>query len=176
MAFDAQAQRPRITLWVGDDDHAVSQAQAAISGACDPNNVPNVIRAVHVDITIRATLVIDPTYKKTAVVQAATAALIDADQGLFGVKSIGIGEAIYDSQIYAACTVPGVFAVQALEFSVLTSLGGVKPVFWFPPRQAIKTISFLRPISRPHCSDHRHVPGDGHYFFLGPDNLSLTPA
>jgi hypothetical protein len=170
VAFDPLAQRPRITVWVGDTDAAVASAQAAISGAADPNRMPKVAKATRIRIKLSATLVIDPRYDSPSVVSAAQSALLDTDTGLglFGVNRIGISESVYDSQIYAACTVAGVLSVKDLAFT-----GAFHPIFGRP---ILRETNFFRPATLPQCTDHRHDPGDGRYFFLDPENLNLNPA
>ena len=67
VAFDPLAQRPRITVWVGDDSAAVTNAQVAISAAADPNRLPRVAQATQLGIMLSAQLVIDPSYKPAGV-------------------------------------------------------------------------------------------------------------
>jgi hypothetical protein len=177
VVFDAMAQRPRVTLWVGDDAAAVANVQSALAGAADPNRQPAVRQATQIAISINATLCIDSKYDQTSVLNAANNALVDPDTGLglFGVNNIGINQPVYDSQIYAACMVPGVISVKGLQFELLdvpTSLHGFLPL---PIRVYRSALSFFRPIVMPECTDHRHDPGTGCYFFLDPANLQLTP-
>ena len=54
-------------------------------------------------VTLSLTYVRDPTRDDAAVRAGCNAALLDPDSGLFGVNAVGIGQVIYDSQIYAAC-------------------------------------------------------------------------
>ena len=177
-AFDPTAQRPRVTIWVGDNGAAAAAAQTALAGAADPNRITAVILATKISVTLNAALVIDPKYDPTAVIDAAQSALVDADTGLglFGVNRLGINEAVYDSQIYAACMVPGVLAVKELNFEHLAGPAtGGRSLAW-AIRQHVPARNFHRPVVQPQCTDHRHDPGSGGYFFLDPANLTLTQA
>jgi hypothetical protein len=152
-SFDAAAQRPSINIWVGDDGGAVAAARTAISGAADPNRPVAIALASQLEAVLSLTYLRDPRYDDAKVKTALHHALLDPDQGLFGVNVVDIGEAFYDSQIYAAClAVPGVEAVQSLSFS--TASGGA-------------------PIQTPliACREHRFDPGPSSYFFI-PDNVA----
>ncbi len=108
VAFDPLAQRPRVTVWVGDDPDAVAAAQAALAATADPNRLPQVMLAQAVAMTLSLTFVYDPRYLPSNVQQAVQTALIDPDAGLLGKNVVGIGQVFYDSQIYGAClAVPG---------------------------------------------------------------------
>jgi hypothetical protein len=117
-AWDPVQQRTLVRIYVGDDANAVNAARTALAGAADPNRPVAIRQATVVAILLRLTLVIDPRYVAADVATAATAALIDPDTGLFGANVIGIGQLIYESQVYQACLgVPGVMAVHSLQFS-----------------------------------------------------------
>src|SRR5262249_25623410 len=119
VAFDPLAQRPRITVWVGDDPGAVDAARAAFAAAADPNRLPLVAHAQAVVMTLGLTIVFDPRRDGPTVRDAVRKALVDPDAGLLGLNAVGIGEAFYDSQVYAACLVaPGVVAVHSLDFAI----------------------------------------------------------
>ena len=121
VAFDAMAQRPRVTVWVGDDTNAVLSAQQAFAASADPNRQPKVVLAQAVEMTLSLTIVYDPSHDGPTVQAAVHAALVDPDTGLLGLNVVGIGEVFYDSQVYAAClAVPGVVAVHSLDFAVTT--------------------------------------------------------
>ena len=114
--FDAIQQRALVTLYVGDDPEAVIAAQTAVSLADDPNRPVAVKLATAVPVQLNLTLLVDPKYDVPTVTAGVTSALADPGTGLFG-ASIGIGETIYDSQIYEAClSVAGAVAVHGLEF------------------------------------------------------------
>jgi hypothetical protein len=114
--------------------------------------------------------------KADAVVQAGLhSALLDPDTGLFGSNVVAIGQALFDSQIAAACVaVPGVAAIHALRFD--TGSGDVQaPVTRLitpaSPFSAVKTTSLP-------FRDPRHDPGNGGYFSISDDgqHLIMTAA
>jgi hypothetical protein len=116
--FDATEQRPGVKIWVGDDAKAVDAARSAIAGAADPNRLPGIELATQIVINLSLTLVLDPRRNSTTVLNAVHDALLDPDNGVMGVNVVGIGQAFYDSQIYAAClAVAGVQAVHDINFS-----------------------------------------------------------
>ena len=118
LAFDSLEQRPRVTVWVGDDAKAVEAARAAIAVAADPNRFPAILLARRVQVSLTVSLVIDPRRNDQSVLDAVRAAILDQDKGLLGLNVLEIGQPIYDSQLYAVCiAVPGVLAVKRLEFS-----------------------------------------------------------
>jgi hypothetical protein len=117
-AFDPIQQRTLVTVYVGDDASAVASARTAVAGSSDPNRPVVVYQAAVVTVFLTLTLVINPDFVASDVVNAATGALIDPDRGLFGVNVVGIGQPIFESQIYKACLdVPGAVAVHSLLFS-----------------------------------------------------------
>jgi hypothetical protein len=151
-SFDADSERTVVTVYVGDDQSAQAAARMALSSDADPNRPVNVLLATPVPLTITMTLTVDPKYGLTAVAALAVTALTDPDVGLFGAHHIGIGQAIYRSQIYAAClSVPGAVAVLNLFVEGATPGG----------------------------SDYRFDPGPGGYFTLSSvatgTGLQITP-
>jgi hypothetical protein len=117
-AFDATEQRPRVKIWVGDNAGAVDAARSAIAAAADPNRLPGIELAAQIVMNLSLTLVLDPKREAPTVLNAVHDALLDPDKGLLGVNVVGIGQAFYDSQIYAACLgVPGVQAIHDISFS-----------------------------------------------------------
>jgi hypothetical protein len=131
-AWDAIQQRTLVTVFVGDDLNAVTSAKSAIAGADDPNRPVAVYRANLVNVFLTLTLVINPDHVPADVISGAAAALTDFDQGLFGTNVIGIGQPVFESQIYRACLgVPGAVAVHSLLFS--TCVGPVAQSFRFDP-------------------------------------------
>jgi hypothetical protein len=119
------------------------------------------------------------------------AALLDPEKGLLGLNVLGIGQSIYDSQLYAACvTVPGVLAVKRLEFA---SAGSRKQLDFTTARVGQQTVLSLqasrkanfsssttvkqRFIRRPShsniCTEHRHDPGTDAFFLLPNEGLAL---
>jgi hypothetical protein len=150
-AFDATEQRPLVKIWVGDNAGAVTAARSAIAAAADPNRPPAIELATQIVINLSLTLVLDPRRDAPTVLKAVHDALLDPDNGLLGANVVAIGQAFYDSQIYATClAVPGVRAVHAFSFS-----------------------SDESPVETGAC-EGRHDPGDGSYFFLPDDGQHLT--
>ncbi len=145
-SFDAAQQRALVTIYVGDNTAAVGAAQTALALAADPNRPVVVNPAVAVAIQLYLTVLVDPKYDTPTVQAGVTAALIDAQNGLFG-ASIGIGQTIYDSQIYQIClSVAGAVAVHALQFVI----GGVVD------------------------TSEMHSPGVGKFFQLTNDQLFIS--
>jgi hypothetical protein len=154
-AFDATEQRPRVKIWVGDNAAAVTASRNAIAAAADPNRPPAIELATQIVINLSLTLVLDPRRDAPIVLNAAHNALLDPDNGLLGVNVVQIGQAFFDSQIFAAClAVPGVEAVHSYRFSCDPT----------PSKSAFSVCQ---------C-EHRHDPGDGAYFFLPDDDQHLT--
>jgi hypothetical protein len=159
-SFDPIQQRPRVTVWVGDDQNAVTSATGAIAAAADPNRLPSVTAATRIAITVSLSIVVLPKYQADTVQAVVYSALLDPDDGLFGVNQVGIGQVFFDSQIYAAClAVPGVAAVHDLEFTTVVRF---RPrIFW---RQ--------QPIQDA-CGQNRRDPGTSSYYFLADDGAAL---
>ena len=178
--FAPASQRPVVTVWVGDDEGAVAAAQNAIAAAADPNRLPLVRQATQVTMALSLTYLRDPRYQDGTVRAGLQSALLDPDDGLFGVNAVGIGEVFYASQIYAAClAVPGVQAIHDLSFAApprfsslsslrrprLIGIGRLpvppKPIFGGPP---------------PTCTGERYDPGLGGYYAVPAANLHLAGA
>jgi hypothetical protein len=174
--FDALAQRPMVSLWVGDDDGAVTAAKAAIAAAADPNRPVAVNLAQSIVVTLSLTYLRDQRYDDAAVRAALHAALLDPDQGLFGANVVQIGQAFYESQISAAClAVPGVEAVRNIDFSAglrFVPVGRTLAVRAFLP-----VVSVVRPFFV-QCAGHRFDPGSDKFFIIpdDPQHLVLTPG
>ncbi len=90
------------------------------------------VAATAIDLRIGFNLSYDPSFDPSGITGSVTAALADPVTGLFAAANIGIGETLYDGQIYRAClSVPGVLAMRALTIanitdpSVMTPLPGV---------------------------------------------------
>lgn len=142
--WDDAQQRMMIKVYVGDDANAVSNANKALADASDPNRPLRVIQAQSVPITLSLTLRVDPKYVLDDVFMAATAALVDADNGLLGSNVVQIGASLFVSQVYAACAgVAGVIAVHDL---------------------AITGVTAQSCLSCPDCGDYRYDPGEGGFF------------
>jgi hypothetical protein len=112
--FDGAEQRTTVTVYVGGDADAVTAAGAALAGSDDPNRPVTVLGAAPIGLSLSATLIVAADYQVPAVVSAATAALSDADGGLFSPANMGIGQRLYVSAIDEALRVPGVVAVHDL--------------------------------------------------------------
>jgi hypothetical protein len=173
-AFDPLSQRPMVTLWVAGDDGAVASAAKALAGAGATMRNVKISRATAVVAWVSLTYLRDERYDDAVVKAALQAALLDPDSGLLGVNVLGIGQAIYESQISAAClAVPGVTAIQDLQWSIAQNR-----------RFVFEEIAFMRyrgsalQNNAPRCTGRRHDPGIGHYFSIPDDDkhLSLTGA
>lgn len=173
--FDAAAQRPGVSVWVGDDSGAVTAARAAIAGAADPNRPVTIAEAHQQQATLQLTYLRNPRYDDAKVRAALHDALVDPDKGLFGVNVVGIGQAFFDSQIYAAClAVPGIEAVQGLSFASNSDKTAVSSSSLLSNRR----LPSAQGIPLQACADHRHDPGPGGYFVIPDDaqHLTLTGA
>jgi hypothetical protein len=167
-AFDPTSQRPKVTLWVAGDGAKAAAAQA-LAGITMPGQGLNIVAATPVNASLTLTFVCDGALAAPAIHAALTTALTDPDVGLFGARVIGIGEAIYDSQIEAACLkVPGVTAVRGLDLKTgfLLTRRIHYGVIRFPAAPRFKTLQG--------CAGRRHDPGPGAYFKLS--GLTLTPS
>ena len=163
-AFDSDQQRPVVTLWVGDDAGAVTAAQTAIAPISDPNRPITIKPANPVQISISLTYVRDPRYQDATVLAALHKALADPAAGLFGSNVVQIGQAFYDSQIYAAClAVPGVQAVHSLQVTV-----GPPPKVYYFWQLSSAWVGGLRLPLQPvgACTGHRYTPGPDGFFVL----------
>ncbi len=148
-SFDPEAERTVVTVYVGDDQSAKNAAQLALTSDADPNRPVNVLLATPVPLTIAMTLAVNPNYDLNAVAALAVTALTDPGVGLFGANKIGIGQAVYRSQIYAAClSVPGAVAVHNLSVTGATPGG----------------------------PDYRFDPGPGGFFTLSPLYTGAPPT
>jgi hypothetical protein len=146
-SYDADEQRSAVKIYVGDDNAALSSARAAIAATGDPHRHVVVAPATPITIALLLHLLIDPRYQAPDLVAAATAALLDDDNGLFGARRLGVGEAVFNSQIDAACLgCKGVVAVHSIIFATY---------MWIH-------------------SEERHAPGEGAFFRLAPQNLLIT--
>jgi len=147
--WDAVEQRSLVVVYVGDDTSAVTAAEIALRNAADPNRPIRVKRAIAIPIRLQLSVQIDSIYVPAPVLEQVKTALLDAEIGLFGLQKTRIGQSIYQSQIYAACLqVPGVMAIHGLLFLKGTSF-------------SLET-------------RFRHDPGEGKFYQLSAENLSLT--
>jgi hypothetical protein len=178
--WDDVQQRNMVKVYVGDDDHAVANANLALAGADDPNRPLKVILAASMAITVSFTLVIDPTHIPASVTAAVTTAITDSDVGLLGANLVGIGQSIYQSQVFAAClAVPGVIAVHDLQIARKRQFLFFNVSRFFPEYQRIGRFRRIA-IQAPPCSascqcDFRFDPGEGNFFQLAPADLTINP-
>jgi Baseplate J-like protein len=173
-AFDTAQQRPVVTLWVGDNANAVTVARQAITPVSDPNKPIAISAANPVTMAITLTFVFDPRYQGTAVAAALQTALTDPATGLFGTGVVQIGQAFYDSQIYACClAVPGVQAVHDL----VVTIGPPRLRFhvWQLPSVWAGGLR-VQPAATTGCTGHRYDPGPDGYFVLASGSPVLTGA
>jgi hypothetical protein len=169
--FDSRSQRPGITVWVGDDEAAVASASRALAAAADPNRPPTVTLATQQTMLLSLAYVRHARYLDANVRAGLTAALIDPDNGLFGANVVAIGEAFFDSQIYATClAVPGVVAIHNLSFA--PSAPRFRPLILFRPSPGVNLIR--GPIRTAPCTGERYDPGAGAYFAVLAANLKLS--
>ena len=145
-AWDADAQRAMVTIYVGDTPGAVTAARDALRRAADPNRPVAVRQATALPVALSLAVHADPARDPAAVQGGVAAALCDAQTGLFGAQRVRIGQPIFNSEIEAACLrVPGALAVHALRFFV----GGMED------------------------TTEPHDPGEGRFFQLAPTDLNL---
>lgn len=148
--WDAIQQRSLVKLYVGDDDSAVSAAKIALKSTADPNRSVAVELAQPLSIKITLTLRIESSRIPDTIVAEVQKVLLNSDTGLFGANAIQIGQAIYQSQIYAACMqVSGVSAVHSLKFWIDSGWGFILD------------------------TNYRHDPDEGRFYQLLLTNLSL---
>ncbi|HEX2047679.1 MAG TPA: hypothetical protein VHF27_07940 [Acidimicrobiales bacterium] len=116
--WDGGQQRAVVTVFVGDDDAAVSSAEVALAAADDPNR-PVVVRlATPVTAGLFLAFRSDGSRPRAALTAEVRAAL-SAPSGLFGGEATRIGHGVYESEVDGAClAVPGVVAVHRLVFFV----------------------------------------------------------
>jgi hypothetical protein len=108
-----------------------------------------VSQATHVNLFLSLSLVIDRNYVASDVIDAADSALLDPDTGLFGKNVIGIGQSVYESQIFQAFLgVPGAIAVHDLQ---------------------VLTLPHVTPLPG------RFDPGEGSFFQLTAAQLAIAP-
>jgi hypothetical protein len=172
-AFDAQAQRPLVTLWVAGDKGAVPAVQTALAGVVVPNQPLSVLPATPIAAVLSLTYVRDPNFGDPAVQTGLTTALVDPVVGLLGVANVGIGQAIYDSQIARAClAVPGVLAIHDVSFTSETGL------LFYPIIIVGGRLRRLGGVAAATsgCTGNRHSPGAGNSFSVPNDgqHLKLT--
>ena len=155
--FDGAQQRTLVTVYVGDDDAAVTAATAALAGSDDPNRPVSVLAATPAPLGLSCTLVVSADRQVSDVVAAATAAVASTGDGLFSPSRMGIGQRLYRSAIDAALSVPGVIAVHDLVV--------VRPIFL-----EFRFTGFHLDL----VLDEVFDPGEGAFFDLRPARVSIT--
>ena len=169
-SWDPQQQRTVVTVYVGDDQNAVDSAKLALSNADDPNRPVVVNLAMAVPASLSLTLLVDPSYLPADVKTAVTAALIDPDHGLLGARVIGIGQVIFESQIYEACLgVPGAVAMHALSFSTFATL-----ILFRQLGRLTNLLPAFNFLSQPQAAPFRFDPGTGGFFQLPSSSLTIS--
>lgn len=163
--LNPSTQRPQVQIFVLPGTAAVVQsAQNKLAGTADPNRIPAVQKATLINVKISATLILAPNADPATVQANATNALAGQGSGLFvldpnsgspGVYILGIGQAVFDSQIYAALKVAGVQSVAgyAFSFQVVSPSGSWQT-----------------------CGRQRHDPQSGNYFAVALSNLSIITS
>ncbi len=151
-SFDAGEQRAAMKIYVGDDQNAVDSARAAIAITADPHRHVVLTAATPIAVMLGLAVIIDGRFELDAVRQALRAAMLDEERGLFGARRLGIGEAVFDSQIAAACLgCEGVIALRNVTFVVNGASG-----FAYDTRP-------------------RHAPGEGAFYTVDPQWLIICP-
>jgi hypothetical protein len=151
-SYDAIEQRSAVKIYVGDDAAAVDSARAAIAATGDPHRHVVVTLATEVDVVIGLQVLFDGRYLADDIRTAVRSAMLDDDRGVFGVRRLGIGQAVFDSEIAAACL--GCEGVVAL-----------RQIFFF----AKGASGFFRDLAP------RHAPGEGAFYRLDPQSLIICP-
>jgi hypothetical protein len=172
-SFDADEQRSTVKIYVGDNRAAVAAAKVAIAATADPHRRVLIVSATPISITLSVHLLIDPIHQEPAVIAAVTAALLDDDLGVFGTRRLGIGEAVFDSQISAACLAcDGVVAVHAIRLAPRRIIAG--QVIQFASR-SIAGQALQLTINRSSVgTTERHSPGEGAFYTLDASRLTIT--
>jgi predicted phage baseplate assembly protein len=146
-SFDSDEQRSAVKIFVGDDLAARDSAKVAIAATADPHRHVIIAAATPVPITLSLHLMIDPRFLAPDIVAAVTAAMLDDDRGVFGKRRLGIGAAVFDSQIDAACIAcEGVVAVHEIKFAINQFIDATE----------------------------RHAPGEGAFYRLDPFALTIS--
>jgi hypothetical protein len=151
-SFDAVEQRCAVKIYVGDDFNAVGSARAAIAATGDPHRHVVVAAATPMAVLIGLQVLLDGRFQVDDIKVALRAAMLDDDRGVFGTRRLGIGQAVFDSEIAAACLAcEGVIALHQL--------------FFFAQRPS----GFFRDLAP------RHAPGEGAFYDLDPQWLIICP-
>jgi hypothetical protein len=151
-SFDAIEQRAAVKIYVTGDAGAEKSARDAIAVTGDPHRHVVVTAAAQLPVLLGLPVRIDDRFQLEDVKAALRRALLDDERGLFGTRRLGIGQAVFDSEIAAACHgCEGVVALRHVLFIVGWSGGS-----------AFDTAA-------------RHVPGEGAVFALDAEHLFICP-
>ena len=116
-AWDDDNQRGGVTVYVAGEPNVASSVQKQLSAAGDPNRPLTVNQAIPAPVTLTMTFVLISGSDTAAITRALQTALYDSQVGLFSPPQMGIGQALFDSQIEAVClAVSGVVAIQSSQF------------------------------------------------------------
>jgi predicted phage baseplate assembly protein len=118
-AWDGANQRAAVTVYVAGEPNVAQSVQTLLSAAGDPNRPVIVVPALALTVALTLTVVVKPGMDQSVLQTAVISALCDAQTGLFAASRLSIGQAIFDSQIEAAClSVTGVIAISSSLFRV----------------------------------------------------------
>jgi hypothetical protein len=140
-------QRAAVVLYVGDDAAAVESARKVLAAAGDPNRPVSIEAAKPLNLTLALNILVVPGWDTEQIATEVTAALVDAETGLFSSRRMAIGQALFDSQVEeAVLAVPGTVAISAATLM-------------------INDVLSAGPL---------HSPGDGAFFALDPLDLTVV--
>jgi predicted phage baseplate assembly protein len=146
-SFNTERQQTVVTVYVGDTAGAMTAAKQALARTADPNRPLEVLQALALPVRLRVTVRLSSGFLEADVAPAVQAALVDPDKGLLGTNVVRIGQTLFRSQIYQAClSVAGVAAVESFT---------------------------LRIAGRRAASAYRYYAGEGRFFQLDPENLTV---
>lgn len=151
-SFDGVEQRAAVKIYVTGDGGAEKSATDAIAVTGDPHRHVVVTAATPLPIVLGLPVRIDGRFQVDDVKAALRNAIYDDDHGVFGTRRLGIGQAVFDSEIAAACQAcEGVISLRRVVFMVRWPSG------------------FAHDIAA------RHVPGEGAVYTLDPLHLVICP-
>ncbi|MGF6414015.1 baseplate J/gp47 family protein [Paraburkholderia sp. MM5482-R1] len=116
-SWDASNQRAGVVVYVAGATNVATSVQTVLVAAGDPNRPVFVREATAITVTLTLGLLVTAGMDSGAIESSVTTALCDPLTGLFSPPSLGIGQALFDSRIDAAClAVSGVVAIQSCSF------------------------------------------------------------
>lgn len=143
-AWDPVNLRASVTVYVAGELNVASSVQTLLSAAGDPNRPVTVLPATAVKVALTMALVVTAGMDAATIQTAVQTALCDPAVGLFSPANLGIGQALFDSQIEATVlAVAGMVAIQSSTFTINGDLD----------------------------AGRLHSPGDGAYFSLDPSEF-----